>query len=84
MKGGGEAARLDRSGAERLRERLNALGFDAVRFARAEPLFGPGLRAWLDAGHQAEMAWLERGAETRGAPATVRPGARPRVRLGVN
>lgn len=84
MKGGGEAARLDRSGAERLRERLNALGFDAVRFARAEPLFGPGLRAWLDAGHQAEMAWLERGAEKRGDPDKVLPGARTLVMLGVN
>ena len=84
MNGGGAAARLDRSGAERLRERLNALGFDAVRFARAEPLFGPGLRAWLDAGNQADMAWLERGAEKRGDPGKVLPGARTLVMLGVN
>jgi epoxyqueuosine reductase len=84
MNGAGEAARLDQSGAERLRGRLKALGFDAVRFARAEPLFGPGLRAWLDAGNQADMAWIERGAEKRGDPDKVLPGARTLVMLGVN
>jgi epoxyqueuosine reductase len=81
---GGAVAKLDQAGAEHLRERLRALGFDAVRFARAEPLFGPGLRAWLDAGHQAEMGWIERGAEKRGDPDKVLPGARTVVMLGVN
>jgi epoxyqueuosine reductase len=81
---GGVAAKLDQAGAERLRERLKVLGFDAVRFARTEPLFGPGLRAWLDAGHQAEMGWIERGAEKRGDPDKVLPGARTVVMLGVN
>ncbi len=84
MNGGETVAWLDQAGAERLRARLKALGFDAVRFARAEPLFGPGLRAWLDAGHQAEMAWLARGAEKRGDPDKVLPGARTLVMLGVN
>jgi epoxyqueuosine reductase len=78
------AAALDQAGAERLRARLKALGFDVVRFARAEPAFGEGLRAWLDAGHHADMAWLERGAEKRGDPALVLPGARTIVMLGVN
>lgn len=77
-------AALDQAGAERLRARLRALGFDAVRFARAEPAFGEGLRAWLDAGHHADMAWLERGAEKRGDPGQVLPGARTLVMLGVN
>ena len=77
-------AALDQAGAERLRARLKALGFDAVRFARAEPAFGDGLRAWLDAGHHADMAWLERGAEKRGDPDKVLPGARTLVMLGVN
>ncbi len=78
------SAALDQAGAERLRARLRALGFDAVRFARAEPAFGDGLRAWLDAGHHADMAWLERGAEKRGDPDKVLPGARTLVMLGVN
>jgi epoxyqueuosine reductase len=77
-------AMLDQAGAERLRARLRGLGFDVVRFARAEPVFGLGLRAWLDAGHHADMTWLERGAEKRGDPDQVLPGARTMILLGVN
>ena len=77
-------AALDQAAAERLRERLRALGFDVVRFARAEPAFGPGLEAWLAAGNHADMAWLERGAAKRGDPELVLPGARTMVMLGVN
>lgn len=69
---------------ERVRARLRALGFDAVRFAKAEPAFGDGLKAWLAAGNHGEMAWLERGAEKRGDPALVLPGVRTVVMLGVN
>ncbi len=75
---------LDAAGAERLRERLRELGFDAVRFARVEPLFGPGLRDWIAAGHHADMAWLARGADKRGDPDLVLPGARTLIMLGVN
>ena len=75
---------LDQAGAERVRARLRALGFDAVRFARAEPLFGPGLRAWLEAGNHADMSWLERGADKRGDPDLVLPGVRTVIMLGVN
>ena len=78
------AARLDAAGAERLRGRLRALGFDVVRFARAEAVFGPGLREWLAAGHHADMGWLERGADKRGDPDLVLPGARTMIMLGVN
>ncbi len=77
-------ATLDQSGAERIRARLRGLGFDAVRFARVEPTFGPGLSEWLAAGHHADMAWLERGAEKRGNPELILPGARTLVMLGVN
>lgn len=78
------ARALDQAGAERVRARLRALGFDAVRFARAEPMFGPGLRDWIAAGHHADMAWLERGAEKRGDPELVLPGVRTIIMLGVN
>jgi epoxyqueuosine reductase len=77
-------ATLDQNGAERIRARLRELGFDAVRFARVEPAFGPGLREWLAAGHHADMAWIERGAEKRGDPDLILPGARTIVMLGVN
>jgi Uncharacterized Fe-S protein len=77
-------ASLDQAGAERLRARLRGLGFDVVRFARAEPAFGEGLREWIEAGYHADMAWLERGAEKRGDPDKVLPGARTIVMLGVN
>lgn len=77
-------AGLDAAGAERVRVRLRALGFDVVRFARVEPLFGPGLRDWLAAGYHGDMGWLERGADKRGDPDLVLPGARTMVMLGVN
>ena len=69
---------------ERLRARLQALGFDAVRFAAAEPLAAGGLRAWLDAGQHADMAWMERTADKRVDPSLVLPGARTVIMLGVN
>jgi len=71
-----------------LRDRLLALGFDVVRFARITPdaLAQPAaaLRAWLDAGHHAGMAWLERGFEKRKNPALALPSAASVILLGVN
>jgi len=69
---------------EALRARLRALGFDAVRFAAAEPLAAGGLRAWLDAGRHADMAWMEHTADKRVDPGLVLPGARSVIMLGVN
>ena len=69
---------------EELRRRLSALGFDDVRFAGAEPLVGEGLPAWLAAGLQADMAWMERTAEKRLHPERVLPGTRSVIMLGVN
>jgi epoxyqueuosine reductase len=73
-------------GVERevLRARLRALGFDDVRFARVGPGLGPGLRAWLDAGYHADMAWMERTVDKRADPTLVLPGARTIIMLGVN
>ncbi|ACB77293.1 epoxyqueuosine reductase [Opitutus terrae] len=70
---------------EELRRRLLALGFDEVRFASAtEPVRAEPLRAWIAAGMQAEMAWMERTVEKRADPQLVLPGARSIVLLGVN
>src|SRR5579885_2427463 len=71
---------------EKLRHRLQALGFDEVRFARLEGA-APGaeaLQAWLDAGLHADMAWMERTAEKRTRPDLVLSGARSAILLGVN
>ncbi len=69
---------------EKLREQLRALGFDAVRFASAERPAAESLRAWLEAGHHADMAWMERTKDKRLNPDLVLPGARSVVLLGVN
>ena len=45
-------------GREELRRRLQALGFDEVRFAAIEEVGGRELREWLAAGMHAEMAWM--------------------------
>ena len=69
---------------EELRRDLHALGFDAVRFASLAPAVAGGLRAWLDAGMQAEMHWMERSAEKRLDPQLVLPGAQAMILLGVS
>ena len=69
---------------EALRTRLLDLGFDDVRFARLETVKGNGLRAWLAAGMQADMQWMERTAEKRLDPQQVLSGAKSAVLLGVN
>jgi epoxyqueuosine reductase len=70
---------------ESFRERLQALGFDDVRFARVSPApGGEGLRAWLDSGYHADMEWMERTAAKRMAPNLVLEGARSVILLGVN
>lgn len=69
---------------EQLRGKLQALGFDEVRFAAAGAPTGRGLHDWLAAGRQADMAWLERTAEKRAHPGLVLPGAKSVIILGVN
>ncbi len=69
---------------EELRRRLVALGFDEVRFAAATPAGGEVLRAWLAAGHHADMAWMERTTDKRGDPRLVVTDARTVIVLGVN
>jgi epoxyqueuosine reductase len=69
---------------EQLRQRLGALGFDAVRFAAVAPPVEGGLAAWLGAGMQADMDWMQRSAEKRLDPQLVLPGAKSIVMLGIN
>lgn len=70
---------------ERLRAALAALGFDEVRFAAIGADAPAGdFRAWLAAGHHADMDWLPRTADKRVDPHAVLPGARTMIMLGVN
>lgn len=72
---------------EELRSRLHQLGFDQVRFVPLQPTDGAmerGFQAWIAAGYQGEMDWMERTAEKRSNPGLVLSGARSAVLLGVN
>jgi epoxyqueuosine reductase len=69
---------------ETLRGRLEALGFDEVRFVPLTPAPGGGLTAWLEAGYHADMAWMERTSGKRLDPGLVLEGARSAIILGVN
>lgn len=61
-----------------IRDQALALGFDAVGFAAAETSAAAkdGLRAFLDAGMQGDMGWLEAHADRRADPQTLWPEAR--------
>lgn len=67
-----------------LRRRLEALGFDDVRFATVDPPENPPLREWLAAGRHADLHWMERTVDKRLNPALVLPGARSIIMLGVS
>lgn len=69
---------------ERLRTRLQALGFDEVRFTAATPAPSGALAPWLRAGRHADMDWMPRTAAKREDPSLVLDGARTLVMLGVN
>ena len=75
---------------DEFRRRLEALGFDDVRFAsvpgpeNASSAAGPALSDWLAAGMHGDMQWLERTAARRLNPDLVLPGAKSVVMLGVN
>lgn len=74
--------------AERKREvvqRALALGFASCRIARCDPpAHADAFRAWLAAGAAGEMVWMERGAEKRGDPQKVLPGARSVIVVALN
>jgi epoxyqueuosine reductase len=63
-----------------------SLGFDVVRFTRAElpDSVGDGLDTFLAAGHHGDMAWLGRDPERRRHPQGLWPDARSVIVLGTN
>lgn len=68
-----------------IREQALFLGFDLVGFAPAAmPVQGERLPAWLDAGYQGGMAWLERRPERRQDPRLLHPATATVVVLGIN
>jgi epoxyqueuosine reductase len=74
----------DQEKRSNLRHRLEALGFDAVRFAVLDQPERTPLREWLSAGMHGEMLWMERSAEKRLNPDLVLAGARSMIMLGVS
>ena len=76
--------RVEGGPREALRSRLHALGFDEVRFAAVAGGENSSLRDWLDAGHQADLQWMERTAAKRMKADLVLPGAQSVIVLGVN
>jgi epoxyqueuosine reductase len=66
--------------------RARLLGFEAVRVTRpdAVPELRTRLPAWLAADHHGEMDWMVERADQRADPATLWPGVRSIVMLGMN
>src|SRR5678815_1175297 len=69
---------------QELRDRLEALGFDDVRFAAVTGPLDDPLRSWIAAGMHGDMQWLERTVDKRLDPDLVLPGARSVIMLGVS
>ncbi|HEY3778491.1 MAG TPA: tRNA epoxyqueuosine(34) reductase QueG [Rhizomicrobium sp.] len=70
----------------RIRARAQALGFEAVRFARAgipQPA-AANLAQFLNEDRHGEMDWLARNPERRADPQVLWPEARSAVMLGMN
>lgn len=66
--------------------RARLLGFEAVRVTRpdAVPELKARLPAWLAADHHGSMEWMVERADQRADPATLWPGVRSVVMLGMN
>ena len=70
---------------QELLARAAQLGFDLCRVARCTtPPHAAEFRAWLEAGHAGDMAWLERNKDRRTDPQLVLPGAQSVIVLGMN
>lgn len=69
---------------EALRESIQNLGFDAVRFTDLSPISNTRLQEWIDAGYHADMDWMARSIEKRLDPSLVLEGVCSVIMLGVN
>src|SRR5690625_4238675 len=72
---------------EKFREKLRALGFDEVRFARAGEVredYRKRYADWLENGMQADMHWIERSLEKRFDPEKILSDVESMILLGVN
>jgi epoxyqueuosine reductase len=69
-----------------IRDKAGELGFVKTGFARYEVLEDESqkLRAWLDAGKQADMEWIERGFEKRKDVRLILPNAKSVISLAYN
>jgi epoxyqueuosine reductase len=70
----------------RIAAEARALGFDAIRFASADPVAGAGaaLAQFLAEGREGDMAWLAGTSERRKSPLALWPEARTVILLGLN
>jgi epoxyqueuosine reductase len=66
-----------------IRAAAQAARFTLVGFAEARPIDAAPLRAWLQAGHAADMDWMHRRVEERLDPARVLPDVRTVIALGI-
>ena len=68
-----------------IRRRAAELGFDLVGITPAAPLAGADFyRDWVDRGFAGEMGYLERNLDKRADPASLVPGARSVICLGMH
>ena len=69
--------------SERVRAAARAARFTLVGFAEPRPIDEGPLKAWLAAGHAADMDWMTRNVDKRLDPAKVLPGIRTVLALGI-
>ena len=70
--------------AAKLRAFALAAGFDAVGFARAEPIDPRHLAQWLEAGHHAHLDWMTLKLAERLDISQLLPGAKTVIALASN
>jgi epoxyqueuosine reductase len=71
---------------ERITQEANALGFQAVRFASADPppRAGAALDVFLANGRHGDMAWLAANPERRKSPRAIWPDVKSVIMLGMS